>query len=203
MLQGRRTLTINIFCVALFLTHSTWEQVPNNRVISNISYTCENEMIQLYVGSRIPTIQVNRRFQLKSKTLANLIRITRESNALAYVEQVINKTSNERWNTSNTSNSDEAKQWKSKTMDLFTVVSVICRSPIIHIEVDLLHSPAPLSRLCLISWAGWSKNRSNLNSTYVTFHRSGEAIVNLSQSILWLLHNLHRRALWRILHQAI
>jgi hypothetical protein len=67
-------------------------------------------MIQLYVGSRIPTIQVNRRFQLKSKTLANLIRITRESNALAYVEQVINKTSNERWNTSNTSNSDEAKQ---------------------------------------------------------------------------------------------
>jgi hypothetical protein len=27
---GRRTLTLNIFCVALFLILSIWEQVPNN-----------------------------------------------------------------------------------------------------------------------------------------------------------------------------
>ena len=45
------------------------------------------DVVEAYVGSRIHSRgRVNNQFQVKSKTFANLIRITRELNHLAYVE---------------------------------------------------------------------------------------------------------------------
>jgi desulfoferrodoxin (superoxide reductase-like protein) len=59
--------------------------------------------------------------------------------------------------------------------DFFPVVSMTCRSPLVHVEVDLKHPTAPLSSLHLISWAKLVNEPSNHDSTRVAFHRFGEA----------------------------
>jgi hypothetical protein len=62
------------------------------------------------------------------------------------------------------------------------VVSVICRSPLIHVEVDFKLSLAPLSRHGLIFEPSGQE---------ITQYRSGEVGANPSQSTPRLLHNLH------------
>jgi hypothetical protein len=56
-----------------------------------------------------------------------------------------------------------------KDTGFYPVVSVICQSPLIHIEVDFKHSLAPLSRHGLIFEPSGQEITQYLVSTNVTF----------------------------------
>jgi hypothetical protein len=71
------------------------------------------------------------------------------------------------------------------------MVSVICRSPLIHVEVDSKLSLAPLLRHVLISSQA-DKETLNTLIPLVSPYRSSEVGSNPSQSPQQLLHNLHR-----------
>jgi hypothetical protein len=58
---------------------------------------------------------------------------------------------------------------ESKDTGFYPVVSMICRSPLIHVEVDFELSLAPLSRHGLIFEPSGQKIIQYLVSTHVTF----------------------------------
>jgi hypothetical protein len=58
---------------------------------------------------------------------------------------------------------------ESKDTEFYHVVSVICRSPLIHVEVDFELSLAPLSRHSLIVEPSGQEITQYLDSTNVTF----------------------------------
>jgi hypothetical protein len=58
---------------------------------------------------------------------------------------------------------------ESKDTGFYPVVSVICRSPLIHVEVDFKLSLAPLSRHGLIFEPSGQEITQYLDSTSVTF----------------------------------
>jgi hypothetical protein len=58
---------------------------------------------------------------------------------------------------------------ESKDTEFYPVVSVICRSPLIHVEVDFKFSLAPLSRHDLIFEPSGQEITQYLDSTNVTF----------------------------------
>jgi hypothetical protein len=75
---------------------------------------------------------------------------------------------------------------------MYPVVSVICRSPLIYVEVEFKLSLAPLPRHDLIFEPSGQELTQYLDFTSVAFAaRSGEVCVNPSQSTPRLLHNLH------------
>jgi hypothetical protein len=53
--------------------------------------------------------------------------------------------------------------------EFYPVVSVICRSPLIHVEVDFKLSLAPLSRCGLIFEPSGQEIAQYLNSTSIAF----------------------------------
>jgi hypothetical protein len=61
-----------------------------------------------------------------------------------------------------------SKRWENGT-EIYPVVSVICRSPLIHVEVEFKLSLAPLSRHDLIFETSGQKLTQYLDSTSVTF----------------------------------
>jgi hypothetical protein len=56
-----------------------------------------------------------------------------------------------------------------KDTGFYPVVSVICQSPLIHVEVDFEHLLAPLSRHSLIFEPSGQEITQHLDSTNVTF----------------------------------
>jgi hypothetical protein len=58
---------------------------------------------------------------------------------------------------------------ESKDTEFYPVVSVICRSPLIHVEVDFKLSLTPLSRHDLIFEPSGQAITQYLDSTNVTF----------------------------------
>ena len=71
--------------------------------------------------------------------------------------------------------SNMSEEITTQEIEFFPVVSMTCRSLLIHVEVDSKHQTAPLSRLRLIFEPDWSMNLSNLDFIRVAFHHSGEA----------------------------
>jgi hypothetical protein len=76
-----------------------------------------------------------------------------------------------------------SKEWENDT-EIYPVVSVICRSPLIHIEVEFKLSLAPLSRHALIFEPSGQEFTQYLDSTSVAF----------AVSVKWVRtpHNQHR-----------
>jgi hypothetical protein len=61
-----------------------------------------------------------------------------------------------------------SKRWENDT-EIYLVVSVICRSPLIHVEVEFKLSLAPLSRHGLIFEPSGQELTQYLDSTSVAF----------------------------------
>jgi hypothetical protein len=76
-----------------------------------------------------------------------------------------------------------SKEWKNDTK-IYPVVSVICRSPLIHVKVESNLSLAPLSRHDLIFKPSGQELTQYLDSTSVAF------VAPARWS--WTLHNQHR-----------
>jgi hypothetical protein len=60
------------------------------------------------------------------------------------------------------------KKWEN-AIEIYPMVSVICRSPLIHVEVEFKLSLAPLSRLCLIFEPSGQGLTQYLDSTSIAF----------------------------------
>jgi hypothetical protein len=64
-----------------------------------------------------------------------------------------------------------SKKWENNT-EIYLMVSVICRSPLIHVEVEFKLSLAPLSRHDLILEPSGQEVTQYLDSTSVSFAAS-------------------------------
>jgi hypothetical protein len=83
-----------------------------------------------------------------------------------------------------------SKEWENETK-IYLVVSVICQSPLIHVEVEFKLSLAPLSRHDLVFEPSGQELTQYLDSTSIVFAAPASWARTPHNLTLWVLHNLH------------